>query len=270
MSELQLPADPQSYGFIRINGLSTRYRRTGYGDPLILLHGWGSRLDALRILQDYLSEYFDTISLDLPGFGNTDFPKTDWALDDYVNFLLSFVEQLNIKRFDIIGHSFGGRLGIKLAARHPDHVRRLVLIDSAGVRQFATGTGIRPIISKLAKYAKPLLYLFPEPLRQKARWEIYRTIGSTDYLSAGRLKGTYANIINEDLEILLPMIQKQTMLLWGDTDKDTPLADGKLMASKIEGSQFHTLKAAGHYSFVDQPEETRMHLANFYDLPGQK
>jgi len=124
---------PDGTRFATVGGLRIRYRTMGKGAPLVLLHGWGTSLDTFRPMAEDLGRFHTVTSFDFPGHGQSDLPPGAWAVDDFVGLTLELMAELGIEKASVLGHSFGGRVAIKLAAAHPDKVDRLVLVDAAGV-----------------------------------------------------------------------------------------------------------------------------------------
>jgi pimeloyl-ACP methyl ester carboxylesterase len=248
--------------FIQVAGLRIHYVALGEGAPILLLHGWGTQLESLTPVIEHLARKRRVFALDFPGFGASEFPPQDWSVGDYTNWLARFLDQFGLEKLDLLGHSFGGRVAIKFSAACPERVSRLILIDSAGVRQYDTTPRFR-LIQAGARLGKPLLNLLPVRLRKRVQWRLYRAAGSTDYLTAGRLKGTYAKVIAEDLEPFLPQVRARTLLIWGEADKATPLADARVMAAHIPDNRLVVIPNAGHYPFLDQPERVFAALDDF-------
>lgn len=239
---------------IIVNDIETNYIKKGSGEYIILLHGWGSNITLFESMINHLSTYRTVIALDMPGFGGTPEPEKPWGVDDYADFVIDFVKALGVEKSAFLGHSFGGRICIKLAAvkKTPFEINRLILVDSAGILPPKT---LKKII-KQKKYKLGKRFLesslgktfFPdklELLRQKS--------GSADYNAASPLmRRVLVNVVNEDLEPLLPLIQQDTLLIWGENDAATPLSDGQKMEKLIKSSGLVTVKNAGHYSYLEQ------------------
>ncbi|MCJ7826080.1 alpha/beta hydrolase, partial [Patescibacteria group bacterium] len=192
-------------------------------------------------------ENFTVYTLDLPGFGGSSVPKTPFTISDYSDVVSGFMEKMKIKKTILVGHSFGGRIAIKLAATKPQLIKKLVLIDSAG---FASKK--RQSMKFLAKLVKPL---FTPAWIQGIRTRIYTKIGAEDYLATPALQKTFMNIIKEDLSDDISHIHVPTLLLWGENDMETPVLYGRRMHEKIHNSQLVVLPDAGHFSFLDKPGE---------------
>lgn len=242
---------------------------------LVFLHGWRSQkevwmpvIDKLSVTNNQLSVYL----LDLPGFGGSPIPNSTpplipaprgegkgggWTVGDYAEVVKGFIEKLRLKNNIIIGHSFGGRIGIRLAATKPELIRKLVLVDSAGIRDKQAK---KTVLKLLAKTVRPI---FVPKFMQGLRKKIYQKIGADDYLATPELQKTFINIINEDLTEDMKKIKLPTLIIWGDQDRETPIEYGRKMNELIEGSKLEILKGAGHFSFLDKPEEFVSQLLNF-------
>jgi len=238
---------------IQAQGLSTYYETQGDGNAIILLHGWGADSNTMRPLLKYLknnTQKLKVISMDFPGFGLSDLPPTPWGIDDYVQHLLSFMEELGIPTAILLGHSFGGRVAIKFAALNPDRVKKLILVDSAGI---IPKRGInyysKVFIAKTIKHIKIALQKIG--VNMSSVKKVGSNLGSEDYKQAGKMRGTFVKVVNQDLKEFMPMIKSQTLLIWGDKDESTPLQDAYCMNTLIPNSSLFVIEGAGHFSFLD-------------------
>lgn len=223
---------------------------------LLFLHGWRSDGSVWLPLIPALLEKTrcDIYALDLPGFGKSQTPPPSFSLDDYREIIRAFIKKLGLTNVTIIGHSFGGRIAIKLASAQssevePRKIEKMVLVDSAGVTLEDTRLEAKKLIAKITKpfFRLPLLSRFRAPL--------YRAMGSEDYLATPELRDVFVRVINEDLAPLLPAIRQKTLIVWGENDTITPIEAGEIMREKIPGAELVILKNAGHFSFLDQKEE---------------
>lgn len=238
--------------------------RRGSGAPVLLLHGWGASSALFRATMAGLEHAFTLIAPDLPGFGQTPPPPVAWSVSDYTAWLVHVLDSLDIRKAHIVGHSFGGRLAIKLASECPERVGMLVLTDSAGIRpkrtlkywfQVRTFKAIR-WISHAA--------LAPGPVRTWAAASVARS-GSSDYRQAsGTVRSSFVRIVNEDLQNCLPRIQAPTLLVWGEKDTDTPLADGRLMERAIPDAGLVVFEGASHYAYIEQSARFCRILETFF------
>jgi len=251
---------------IAISGVETRYFETDAsgGIPLVILHGWASQAErwseVIRILD---AKKIKVIAIDLPGFGQTAAPKESWGLDEYKNFVLVFLKSLGVDKFNLLGHSFGGRIAIKLSARHVSGLAKLLLVASAGVTPRSKA---RISIYKLAtKTVKPIFILPPLNIFQNiARRIIYRFSGSYDYyLQKGAMKETFRNVIAEDLTPHLCGINVQTCIIWGKKDIMTPLSDAYIIHRNIKNSRLVILENGNHSMNLQMPEKLAEEIFRF-------
>jgi len=249
-------------GPIEVGGLRTLCRVQGEGPPAVLLHGWGAEGASLQPLVAHLARRYRTITPDLPGFGGTALPPTDWGVEDYADWTARLLAKLGVGRALFLGHSNGGRISIVLAATRPALVDRLVLVDSAGLRpELSAKQRAAAPVSTLGRAASGLPVVGPLAARLRGRW--HRALGAEDYANAGPLRGTFVKIVNRDLRDLLPGVQAPTLLLWGANDDATPVADGETMARLIPQARLVVLPGAGHYAYLDRPAEATAALDEF-------
>ena len=118
-----------------VDSLKINYMDKGSGELVVLLHGWGSNIELFENMSELLARKYHVVAPDMPGFGLSDEPKEPWRVDDYVDFVLKFLEPFAPKKVTFLGHSFGGRVIIKMASRDlPFEIEKVILVDSAGVR----------------------------------------------------------------------------------------------------------------------------------------
>ncbi len=241
---------------IEINGYNICYKITGSGEETaVILQGWGTDLGVYDSVANAINEKYRVVQFDFPGFGGSDEPREAWDVDAYADFFCDFMKSLGIGKATLIGHSYGGRVIIKLASREsiPFEIDRIVLIDSAGIVPEKTAAQKRKIRRyKALKKVMNLKFvetLFPELVED---WRSRQ--GSADYRNATpMMRQCMVKAVNEDLRHLLPKIKQDTLLIWGDLDTATPISDAKMMEEMIPNSGLAVLSGTGHFSFLEQP-----------------
>ena len=239
---------------ITVDGLKISYKFTGSGDTTaVILQGWGTSYPLYDVVANSISSKYRVLQFDLPGFGSSQEPPESWNVNQFTDFFINLMEALGIKKTVLIGHSYGGRMIIKLVARDniPFEIEKIVLIDSAGVmpkRSF--GQKVRVFRYKILKkilYFKPVYLLFSELI------ELWKsTQGSEDYRNASPvMKGCLVKAVNEDLTHLFEKNRYDTLLIWGDKDEATPLSDGKLMEKLMPSAGLAVIPGTGHFSFAE-------------------
>ena len=243
--------------FFSYQGLQIHYQTAGQGQqkPVLLLHGWGCKADTMALIQNNLALTRPVWALDFPGHGQSDLPKQAWSVGDFADMTKAFVEQMGLVGCDAVCHSFGGRVAIKLAAKHPSLFSKLVFTGAAGIRP-PRGFGYyrRVYTFKLMKHCAkvpPIVWLFKLFGKDiKAR---IASAGSADYRALPEaMRGTFSRVVNEDLSPLLKHIRNATLLLWGANDQDTPLWMAQRMEKDIPDCGLVVFRDAGHYAFLDK------------------
>jgi pimeloyl-ACP methyl ester carboxylesterase len=238
------------YEFIQIGEQSVHYQKKGQGYPIVLLHGWGCDLHIFDPIIADLKQHFTVYTVDFPGFGQSPEPKEAWGTEQYAELMEAFFKTLEIKNPILLGHSFGGRVIIRMAARVQP--RKIILTGGAGIK------AERPVSYYFKVYFyKTLKWLASLPGLKSllaATMESYRKkAGSADYQQASEvMRGVLIKAVNEDLRDLLPGIKTSTLLIWGALDTATPLKDGKLMEQRIPDAGLVVLEGGTHYAFLEQ------------------
>ena len=218
---------------------------------VVFLHGWRSRAQIWMPVLKALAAAgkYNLYALDFPGFGKSEKPKEVYQLDDFRDIVEEFLKKLNLEKVSLVGHSFGGRVAIKLTTVTSAAIEKLILVDSAG---FKTQGAKKGFLNTMAKIVKPVFKL---PHISKLRPRIYQLIGAEDYVAADspEIRQTFLNIINEDMTDIMKKIKIPTLIIWGADDKDTPAHSGRRLHSLIPGSRFEIVAHAGHFSFLDDP-----------------
>lgn len=243
---------------IQIDNLNINYKITGDGpENFVILQGWGTDCDiydsVARCVLASAEGRFRVIQFDLPGFGGSDEPKEAWGVDEFTDFFIKFMEKLEIKKATLYGHSFGGRIIIKLLNKKPCpiEVTKIILNDAAGIMPKRSPKQLRKIkrykILKKILMSKPVHALFPDMIDYWASVQ-----GSADYRAASpMMKKCLVKAVNEDLTDLLQGIDKDTLLVWGDKDTATPIEDAHTMEKLIPNAGLAVIEGVGHYSFIE-------------------
>lgn len=237
-----------------VNGININYEQKGSGDLIVLLHGWGANITLFENLINLLSKKYTVVAMDMPGFGKSQEPPSAWCVDDYVQFIIDFLADYKAEKIIFLGHSFGGRVTIKMCNRKdlPFKVDKAILVDSAGILPPKSNKkSFRTYYYKLGKAILSNVLvrkIFPNALES-----FRKKMGSADYAAASPLmRQVLVKVVNEDLEPLLTGIKCSTLLVWGVNDTATPLSDGEKMEKLIPDAGLVKLENAGHYSFLEQ------------------
>lgn len=249
--------------FLKVDNLNIEYLDEGEGYPVLLLHGWGASFDTYRGVINTLKDRHRVIALNFPGCGNSDTMENPWTLDDYCDLVLKFIKTSNIENPIMFGHSHGGRVTMKMVAEGMVSPPKIVLFDSAGLipkktfRQKWRAKSFK-IIKRILTL--PVIKSFSGGLLEKAR----RHYGSADYNAAPLvLRQTMVSLVNTDLRDIIHKISCPTLLIWGENDTATPLADAKIIESLIPDCGLCVIKGTGHFSFCERPFEAHAIINSF-------
>lgn len=218
----------------------------GTGMPWVLaLPGWGrSHRDFDRVL-----EGMDAVALDLPGFGATPAPPAPWTTAEYADQVASVLDDL-APQVVVIGHSFGGRVGVHLAAARPDRVAALVLTGVPLLRDPRA-----PARSVSARY-RLVRGLHRAGLIGDDRIERRRRrSGSEDYRRAsGVMRDILVKAVNETYERPLSRYGGPVELVWGERDDQVPVAVARATMAVCPRATLTVLPAVGHFLPLEAPE----------------
>ena len=238
---------------IEINKLKINYIEKGPDSKtcVVLLHGWGANIASFNPIINELSNKLKVYAIDFPGFGLSQKPDESYHVEDYSKIVLEFINKKELKNVILIGHSFGGRVIIKLVGKLGFVPKKIILIDSAGIKPKKTFK--RKIKERIYKVIKRAANLILGKEKAKKVIDKYKNkLGSEDYKNADdTMKEVFKNVVNEDLRGYLPNIKVPTLLIWGDRDTETPIKDAKLMEELIPDAGLVTIQGAGHFSYLE-------------------
>jgi len=232
--------------------------------PILILPGWRVPADRYRELAKLLSKKGKTVKvIDFPGFGTIAAPEKAWNLDNFVDYVKYYISRNKLNPAIIIGHSFGGRVGIRLAATTEGVVRSLILTGTPGLPPVRNMKRI--IFYYLSKLIKPLFQLpLLNQIRPISRRVLYRLVGSTDYLFVeGVMKTTFQNIVRDDLVMNMKNIKIPTLMVWGRNDSMVSYRIAMQMKSLIKNSELKIIANRGHGVLYEFPDEFIHQLQSF-------
>lgn len=239
--------------YLNINDITIYYET--YGDnkkSILILPGWGNTRETFHHIINNFKNNYKIYILDYPALGKSPIPKKTLTIYDYTELIIEFMKKLNIKNPIIIAHSFGGRITTLLSGYYKIPIKKLILIDIAGIKPKKTLK--RYIKEKTYKTLKKLIKLLPKKVHKKTQEKLFKFFASSDYNNLPiQMRETFKNIVNEDLKKYLKKINNETLILWGEIDKDTPLKDAYKIKKEIKNSALIILKNATHYSYLNYP-----------------
>lgn len=235
---------------VEVGGQKARVVERGSGDPVVVLHGWGGRIESMTPVIDCLASSFRVVALDLPGFGGSPLPAGVWGTPDYATFVRDALAQRGVGRAHFVGHSYGAKTSLYLAATVPALVDKLVLQASSGLRTPpSVKARVKRGVSRTARAAGRV-----GTPGERVRDAVYKRIQSQDYRDAGELRPILVKVVNEDLASLLPRVAASTLLIWGSEDEAVPLQHARTMEKNIPDAGLVVFEGAGHFAYLDEPD----------------
>jgi pimeloyl-ACP methyl ester carboxylesterase len=235
---------------VEVEGTSVRYIEGGIwnpGPPLVLLHGFQSGADIwYPHTFPALAAERHVLALDLPGFAYSGALDT-YSAESYARFVHAFLDKVGRGQADLLGHSMGGLIAIAAAAQHPDRVRRLVLVASAGLPR----TSMRGPIP-------PLMFLD----RSAYHFRLYPTLARLSLrVRAGR---ACLRMLRDDSVFgLLSDLTMPTLIIWGSRDRIIPLEHATILARVIPNARLYIMRGSGHMPFYQKHRQFEKLVLHF-------
>ena len=264
---------------LEINGRKVSVLEDGAGDATLYLHGFADVHGVTESWMPFHEKLLEACRLYAPahpGCAASDEIEYLESAEDLVFHYLEVIDALGLERFDVVGTCVGGWVAAELAARHPEKVRRLVLIDASGL--FVPGAPIgdvfmmsHPVRGTDFSELRAMLFesdrtpaghaLFPDGRAENIEDELrrYQMIRFTN-----RFGFSPPYFYNRSLRSRLHRIAAPTLVLWGEADQMVPLAHGEAYAEGISGSNGVALvKGTGHSPQAESPEATAALVTDF-------
>lgn len=225
------------------------------GPVILWAHGWGQSHTGFEALIQSLENLGRHIAIDFPGFGQSPEPSEAWGTAEYADAIAEFIKNQKLGQVIWIGHSFGCRVGLQIASRHPELIKGMSFIAGAGLQRK------RPLLKKL--YFKARIALFKTlkkliPFGLNEDW-LRTKFGSSDYKNtSGIIRQIFVKVVNEDLSPQAQEVKCPVTLIYGENDTETPPELGQRFHTLITNTDLHILPNQDHYSVLG---EGRHHVA---------
>jgi non-heme chloroperoxidase len=202
---------------------------------IIFLHGWSSSKNLMKGVFKNTFKHHRHIYIDLIGFGESSQPQIPLSTFDYAKIIDIFLEQLKIEKNIIVGHSFGGKVATLLKPK------KLALLSTAGIVYEKTQkVKTKIFISKILKKLKFLSF--------------HKFLVSKDANNLSKtMYETFKHVINEDFRDVFSRCKTKTYIIWGESDKTTPVSMGEEIETLIPNSKLYRLMG-DHFFFTDRGE----------------
>lgn len=261
------------------NGRKVWLLENGNGAPLLYLHGFAdvhSVKESWLPFHEQLAQYACVIAPAHPGCALSDEDKDIDTVEDVVFSCLEVLDALKLTQFDLVGNCVGGWVAAELAVRHPEKIRKLVLIGATGL--FVQGALIGDVFMNAqpefgSSYAtlREMLFsradhpmaleLFPD-----GKGEIEDEVRRYQMLRlSSRIGFKPPYFYNHSLRNRLHRITSPTLVIWGEHDHMVPRVHGETYAERIPNSKLKVVGGAGHSAHVENPDETAQWIGEFLE-----
>ncbi len=262
---------------ISAGGIETNYHDVGEdsGTPLLLLHGSGPGVTAWanwRFNLPVLAESRRVVAPDMVGFGYTERPSgVQYNLDTWVKHAIDFLDALGIAKADVVGNSYGGALALAMAIRHPDRIRRLVLMGAAGVDfELTPGLdavwGYTPSVENMRELIKS--FAFNQEMMSDELAELrYRASVRPGYQEAFASmfpapRQRWVDALASSEEDIRAM-DKETLIVHGRDDVIVPPVTSRKLFEYIEYAQLHLFGRCGHWTQIEHADRFNKLVTDF-------
>ena len=267
--------------FVDVRGLRVHYQEAGPSDaePIVLIHGFASStLMWSRVFLKLADAGFRVIAPDLIGFGYSDKPgRGEYTIEMQARMIMGLMDRLGIEQATIAGSSYGGAVAATCALDYPDRVEKLVLVGAVNNNKPLKYSVLRVFGSPLiGDVVAPLLIGSRRLLRRRMKrvYDRHSWVLDEKRVEARhrplRTRATHRAIIRtvrrwnaERVSLDAHLIKQPTLLLWGDTDQDVPLDDGRRLEQLIEGSRLIVFPDCGHLPHEEYPDAFTEVIATF-------
>lgn len=242
---------------IKTNGITMHYETAGEGEPLLLLHGLGSRSDDWQLEVPVFAERYRVITADMRGHGRSDKPPGPYSVPMMAADVFGLLDGLGVASAHVVGLSMGGMIAFQMAVDHPERVRSLVIVNSGPAlvpRTFKDRLRIwqRLAIARVFGPARTGRFLskrlFPKPEQEPFRERLIAQWAENDpaaYLASMRA------LVGWSVLDRVGGIGCPTLIVSGDRDY-TPVDAKRAYAALIPGARLEVIKDSGHATPMDQ------------------
>jgi 2-hydroxymuconate-semialdehyde hydrolase len=268
--------NPEIASNVSIKGIKTNYHDQGAGFPVVLLHGSGAGVTAWANWRNTIPALKDTrrvIAPDLVGFGYTEAPADiEYRfMDTWVEQVIDLLDHLDIAQTDLVGNSFGGSLSLALAVKHPNRIRRMVLMGPGGqpfpvTPELEALWGYKPSIENMKKIMDIMAFDRSLVTDELAEMRYRATIrpGFQERFERvfppPRQRWSDAQVVSDEA---LRGIKQDVLIIHGRDDRVVPLDVSQKLAQKIDRSQLHVFGRCGHWTQIEHGKRFNQLVLNF-------
>lgn len=251
--------------YIMIGDNRVRYFEEGEGETVLFIHGIGQAMYTFRKNVHALSQYCHVVTVDLLGHGLSDKPDIDYTIDDFSSMIYDFTQAMALENITLLGFSTGAVIALDVAQKHPELVKRLILLSPGGVTKtypatvkFLTVPVISDIIftffsTKTVKKVLTQAYFDPTMVSRDLVRHYYKVLSNRENLDAAMT--ALANWNDEEIAYRMSEIKAPSYIFWGEEDTWHPLSMLDLYEDALPEVLSYTLADCGHILHEERSDE---------------
>jgi pimeloyl-ACP methyl ester carboxylesterase len=264
-------ADLERKEVVLPDGTHVVYLEGGHGEPLVLLHGFGTDKDNFTRVARYLTPHYRVIAPDLIGFGeSTHLQDADYRYAAQAERVHAFVQALGLKQIDLGGNSMGGALALSYAAQHPQEVRSLWLIDTAGVagappselaRIIASGGRNPLMVTKESDFPALVKFTMADPPYLPGM--VMDTLARERIANQALERKVFEQIATDSVNDAVKGLPTPTLIMWGAEDRALSVGTVPVLQALLPHSQAVVMPGVGHAPMIERPKQAAQDYLQF-------
>lgn len=251
--------------YIMIGDNRVRYFEEGEGETVLFIHGIGQAMYTFRKNVHALSQYCHVVTVDLLGHGLSDKPDIDYSIDDFSSMIYDFTQAMALENITLLGFSTGAVIALDVAQKHPELVKRLILLSPGGVTKtypatvkFLTVPVISDIIftffsTKTVKKVLTQAYFDPTMVSRDLVRHYYKVLSNRENLDAAMT--ALSNWNDTEIAYRMSEIKAPSYIFWGEEDTWHPLSMLDLYEDALPEVLSYTLADCGHILHEERSDE---------------
>ncbi|MBY0598564.1 intracellular short-chain-length polyhydroxyalkanoate depolymerase [Bacillus bingmayongensis] len=295
---------PATMEFVSLsNGETIAYQEVGRRNKeiLILIHGNMTSSQHWDLVIEKLQDEYHIYAIDLRGFGKSTYNKPIDSLQDFADDVKLFIDELQLKKFSLMGWSMGGGVAMEFATSHPEFVENLILVESVGMKGypiFKKDINGQPIASTLLKTKEEIaqdpvqiapvldaiknmnklyyrtvwdLLIYTHNKPEPERYEKYLDdmLTQRNFVDVNYALITF-NISDEHNGVVpgnghIHRLRVPTLVVQGDRDYVVPQVVGEELAKHLPNAELVILEDCGHSPFIDCLDEFIKHVTDWLE-----
>ena len=275
-SPIEIPADVAGK-FVRLDTRKIRYVDSGSGIPLIFIHGFGSSIYSWRKNLGPIAKHHRVCAPDLPGFGYSEKPlDADYSIDAYADFILQFMDKLQIPQAILVGHSLGGGIALLTSLKFPSRIKALVLVDAEAypitpplMLRVAKLPVIRSVIHRaigewVVRISLKRSYYDHDLITERLVEEYYRPFLTENGKSAA-IKVLQAMDFEKlkELPRRYRRIRKKALIIWGKEDRISRIHLAHKLKRDLPYARLKIIPRSGHLVQEEKPQIVNRAILKF-------